>query len=153
MRWLDGITNSMDMSFEQTPGHSDGQGSLACCSPWGCRAGQDLESKQQQGVGSHKSSSPGVSHTAATWGSQSLPVSGEGKVRQVLVLGSASEAGGPTHQTGNWCSWGRRDSKRSAAPPSSGPCPWHRTGQSVWGSHIPVGEGEGKGEREGEVVR
>ena len=21
--------------FEQIPGHSDGQGSLACCSPWG----------------------------------------------------------------------------------------------------------------------
>ena len=31
MRWLDGITYSMDM-FEQAPG--DGQGSLACCSPW-----------------------------------------------------------------------------------------------------------------------
>ena len=22
--------------FEQTPGESDGQGSLMCCSPWGC---------------------------------------------------------------------------------------------------------------------
>ena len=22
---------------EQTPGHSEGQGSLACCSPWGCK--------------------------------------------------------------------------------------------------------------------
>ena len=31
-RWLDGITDSMDMS-EQTPGDSEGQGSLACCSP------------------------------------------------------------------------------------------------------------------------
>ena len=34
MRWLDGITNSMDM-FEQAPGDGEGQGSLACCSPWG----------------------------------------------------------------------------------------------------------------------
>ena len=67
---------------------------------------------KQQGVGSHKSSSPGVSHTAASWGSQSLQVSREGKIRQVPVLGSASKEGAPTHQTGNWCSWGRHDSKR-----------------------------------------
>ena len=36
MRWLDGITDSMD-EFEQTPGDSEGQGSLACCSSWGCK--------------------------------------------------------------------------------------------------------------------
>ena len=23
--------------FKQTSGHSEGQGSLACCSPWGCK--------------------------------------------------------------------------------------------------------------------
>ena len=34
MRWLDGVTNSMDM-FEQTVGVGDGQGSLACCRLWG----------------------------------------------------------------------------------------------------------------------
>ena len=33
MRWLDGITASMDVSFEPAPGVGDGQGSLACCSP------------------------------------------------------------------------------------------------------------------------
>ena len=32
MRWLDGITDSVDVSFEQTPENSEGQGSLACCS-------------------------------------------------------------------------------------------------------------------------
>ena len=36
MRWLDGITNSMH-EFEQDPGDGEGQGSLVCCSPWGCR--------------------------------------------------------------------------------------------------------------------
>ena len=30
---MDGITDSTDM--EQTPGDSEGQGGLACCSPWG----------------------------------------------------------------------------------------------------------------------
>ena len=27
--------------FEKTPGYSEGQGSLACCSPWGCRVDHD----------------------------------------------------------------------------------------------------------------
>ena len=34
MRWLDGIIDSMDMNLS-TAGDSEGQGSLACCSPWG----------------------------------------------------------------------------------------------------------------------
>ena len=33
IRWLDGIINSMDTSF-RTPGDSEGQGNLACCTPW-----------------------------------------------------------------------------------------------------------------------
>ena len=45
MRWLDGIFNSMVWwhlqlnahEFEQTPGDSEGQGSLMCCSPWGLK--------------------------------------------------------------------------------------------------------------------
>ena len=41
MRWLDGITDSMEHQFEQTPGNSEGQGSLACCSPWDHRVGHD----------------------------------------------------------------------------------------------------------------
>ena len=32
-RWLDDITDSMDMICEQAPGDAKGQGSLVCCSP------------------------------------------------------------------------------------------------------------------------
>ena len=39
MRWLDGITNQPcrvnGHESEQAPGVGDGQGNLACCSPWG----------------------------------------------------------------------------------------------------------------------
>jgi len=37
MRWWDGITDSDGHEFEQSLGVDDGQGSLACCSPWVCK--------------------------------------------------------------------------------------------------------------------
>ena len=42
MRWLDGITDSMDMS-EWTPGVGDGQGGLACCDSWGRKESDTTE--------------------------------------------------------------------------------------------------------------
>ena len=41
MRGLDGITNGHE--FEQTPGDGEGQGSLACCSPWGSKEANKTE--------------------------------------------------------------------------------------------------------------
>ena len=34
--------------FEQAPGDGEGQGSLVCCTPWGCRVRHDLVTEQQQ---------------------------------------------------------------------------------------------------------
>ena len=45
MRWLYGITNSMDMSLgdDTTLGISGGQGGLVCCSPWGRKESDTTE--------------------------------------------------------------------------------------------------------------
>ena len=47
MRQLDGITESKDMSFEQTSGNSEGQGSLVCCSPW---SHKELDTTEQHSL-------------------------------------------------------------------------------------------------------
>ena len=43
MRQLDGITDSVD-GFEQALGDGEGQGTLACCSPWGSK---ELDTTEQ----------------------------------------------------------------------------------------------------------
>ena len=43
MRWLNGITDSVDMSLSKLWEISEGQGSLVCCSPWGHRESDTTE--------------------------------------------------------------------------------------------------------------
>ena len=43
MRWLDGITNSMDMSLSELQELGDGQGGLACCDSWGRKESNTTE--------------------------------------------------------------------------------------------------------------
>ena len=44
MRWLDGLSDSMDMSLSKLWGDGKGrQGSLACCSPWGLKESDTTE--------------------------------------------------------------------------------------------------------------
>ena len=42
-RWLDGITDSMDVSLSKLQELVMGQGSLACCSPWGFKESDTTE--------------------------------------------------------------------------------------------------------------
>ena len=50
MRWLDSITDSVGHELKSTPGDSGGQGSLVCCSPWGCRVRHDLAAEEQEEI-------------------------------------------------------------------------------------------------------
>ena len=43
MRWLDGITDSMDVSLSELRELVMGQGGLACCSSWGCKESDTTE--------------------------------------------------------------------------------------------------------------
>ena len=43
MRWLDGITELMEMSLSQVLVDGERQGSLVCCSPWGHKESHTTE--------------------------------------------------------------------------------------------------------------
>ena len=42
-RWLDGITDSIDMSLSKLLSDGEGERSLACCSPWGRKESDTTE--------------------------------------------------------------------------------------------------------------
>ena len=48
MRWLDGITDLMDMSLSKLQEFGDGQGGLECCDSWGCK---ESDTTERQSVG------------------------------------------------------------------------------------------------------
>ena len=72
MRWLDGITDSVD-GFEQALGDGEGQGTLACCSPWGSK---ELDTTEQLNNTCSASSSPSrqtaLKRTLHSWSNTSL---------------------------------------------------------------------------------
>ena len=43
MRWLDGITDSMDVSLSELMELGDGQGGLVCCYSWGRKESDTTE--------------------------------------------------------------------------------------------------------------
>ena len=47
--WTASLANRHE--FEQTPGDGEEQGSLARCSPWGCKVGHDWVTEQTMGMG------------------------------------------------------------------------------------------------------
>ena len=51
MRWLDGIT--IQHEFEQTPGDSERQGSLACCSPGGYKESDMIQQLNNNNIFVH----------------------------------------------------------------------------------------------------
>ena len=48
--WDGWMVSATQRTWVWTPGDSEGQGSLACCSPWGRRVRHDLATEQQQYV-------------------------------------------------------------------------------------------------------
>ena len=56
--------------FEQTPGDNEGQGSLVCCIPWGCKESDttsQLKNNNGRLVAQHPASSGGKGECVVCW--------------------------------------------------------------------------------------
>ena len=58
--------------FEQTLGDGKGQGSLACCSPWGRKVRHDLATEQQQQCSSQQDTWFSPDHTKISYNESCL---------------------------------------------------------------------------------
>ena len=92
MRWLDGVTDSMDMSLSELR-VDDGQGGLACCSSWGHKELDTTElnwTEQYRGealvVNYLPANAEGVRDPSSIPGSGRSPAGGHGNPLQYLCL-------------------------------------------------------------------
>ena len=50
MKWVDGITDAMNMNLSKLQGDGEGQRGRACCSPWGCKESDMTEWVNNNGL-------------------------------------------------------------------------------------------------------
>ena len=93
MRWLDGITNLMDMSLSKLQEVWVRQGSLACCSPWGLK---ELDATERLNYS-------GLSGSSVTiWAEERLEkIESMGETQPSIASGATWEAQGGIWSTGN----------------------------------------------------
>ena len=66
MRWLDGITDSVDTTMSKL-WDSEGQGSLVCCSPWGCKESDTTERLNNNNKNTIQNAPPQMKVKIVSW--------------------------------------------------------------------------------------
>ena len=94
MRWLGGITDSMDVSLSKLREDSEGQGNLVCCSSWGLKESDNIQ-RLNNNIIIHE----GGNHILSIFGPPSpLPSVGTDAGSPLWVIGrSFSVRGWPRH--------------------------------------------------------
>ena len=112
---IDSITNSVnstDMNLSKLPADSEGQGSLACCSPWGHKESDTMEwlntkKRRQRGCGASTSLCHVCSSTTCL---DRLRIEAEGRVldweagKSLGYFLCPQPPGGPLSEEGHWLS-------------------------------------------------